>query len=196
MKLGMNMKFLGFGSMLALAGALMATQAQATDITYTTTTTVGAGTYKLDMTTNGALGALSWGDFKAVTLTTTFNGVTTSAVAGDLGVYLQYNSNPFTATATALQFNYANADALFNFGSSITGSSICVGGANYGCAFGSSGLGFTNGIDSARQAVSGLSTFASVAGAVPEASTWAMMVLGVGMVAGIMRSKRRNLVAA
>jgi hypothetical protein len=190
------MKLLGIGSAVALAMTAMAPQAQAADIVYTVSKTVGAGTYTLDMTTDGTLGALSWGDFKSVSMTTTFNGVTTKAVAGDLGVYLQYVSSPFTATATSLKFDFSNPDALFNFGSSVTGSSICLGGANYGCAFGSSGLGFTNGIDSARETVTGLTTFASVAGAVPEMATWSLMVLGFGTIAGVMRGQRKRLAAA
>jgi len=189
------MKLLGIGSAVALAMTAMAPQAQAADIVYSVNKTVGAGTYTLDFTTNGTIGALAWSDFKAVSMSTTFNGVTTTAVGGDWGVYLQYISSPFTATATSLQFDFSNPNALFNFGSSVTGSSICVGGANYGCNWGS-GIGFTNGIDTARESITGLQTFASVAGAVPEVATWSLMVLGFGTIAGVMRGQRKRLVVA
>ena len=191
------MKLLGIGSAVALAMTAMAPQAQAASITYSGTKTIGAGSYTLDLTTDGTLGAFDSSAIQAIKLTTTFGGVTTTAVSGDDGVYFQFANNPFTATATSLTFDFSKANALFNFGSSITGASICAGGSDYGCGANTApGLGFTNGSVSESASISAPIAFASVAGAVPEMATWSLMVLGFGTIAGVMRGQRKRLVAA
>jgi hypothetical protein len=45
-------------------------------------------------------------------------------------------------------------------------------------------------------AVSELQAFGTLAGAVPEPATWAMMILGFGMIGGTLRSRRRKLAFA
>jgi hypothetical protein len=188
------MSHLNLASALAVAGVVLGTGASAASITYLGTTSFGGGTFTIDVTTDGAISALAWSDITAIDLTVTGGGYSGTAALGASDFGYQYPDGGLVATPTALQFDFAQADALFNIGGGDSGASICLGGANYGCGANTApGEGFsTNGWGGASRQVFSRTTIAT---AVPEPALWTLMLVGVGGVGGRMRATRRTLLA-
>jgi len=148
-----NFKLIGLASALAM---VLVSPASA-DIVYSVDYTVGASVLTGTITTDGDIGAITAADIKSFDLSTTV-----------LGTHVEFTSsnsaatgNGLTATATQLSFNFASGDTFEISGAGgdfeLTAGEAEVHAGNNG----------TGGRDSTI-----------LASAVPEPSTWAMMILG------------------
>jgi PEP-CTERM motif len=147
-----NFKLIGLASALAIA---LVSPASA-DIVYSVDYTVGESVLTGTITTDGETGAITVADIKSFDLST--------SVLGTAAEFTSSNSTAtgsgLTATATQLSFNFAAGDTF-----EITG----VGGD----------FELTNHaeLDVGKDGTGGRSD-TILASAVPEPSTWAMMILG------------------
>ncbi len=185
---------LGFVSVLALVGALVTAHAAAADIVYSGSASFGGGVVTIDVTTDGTIGPLAENDINQFTLMTSFGGTTTQTLSNDPGIYHQYPvPGELRATATDLYFDFSNPNALLVFGSHATGARLCLGGVYYSCGTGTApGASFTDGQSVAIQS---LSTEVSIASATPEPAVWALMMVGVGGMGAVLRTRRRTRAA-
>lgn len=162
-------------------------------ITYTSgATSVGTnGSYTLSVTTDGTLGALSTGnvtDF-LINISDSHGMFALTPVNADF-----LTSGGLSATATDLLFDF-NSGGFALFQNPTTGS-----GQNFLC-FASSVCGANansinllvgaNFSEISQSPMQGNVVIASVSAAVPEPSTWAMMLVGFGMVGASIRYRRR-----
>lgn len=142
------------------------------------------------ITTDGAIGALSLADITAYNLTAT-NGVTTSScISSTCGLS---GSSGFSGSATQLTWDFSASpqpETVFN---PPTGGFLCFGPSNGACAYGNQGnvAAYSLGVNTA-QAYTGVQVLGTAAtAAVPEPSTWAMMISGFGILGGVMRQRKR-----
>jgi hypothetical protein len=149
-----NFKLIGLASALAIA---LVSPASA-DIVYSVDYTVGESVLTGTITTDGEIGAITAADIKSFDLST--------SVLGTPAEFTSSNSTAtgsgLTATATQLSFNFAAGDTF-----EITG----VGG-DFELTKGHAEL------DVGKDGTGGRSESTILASAVPEPSTWAMMILG------------------
>jgi hypothetical protein len=150
------------------------------------------------ITTDGTIGVLQTAnivDFN-ITLqlvsTTTITGPLSGANYSQYGTDTANNSLAFTATATGLFFDFsatANTPYLIFQGN---GGQLCFNGFPGNCSGDPHSIQVAIGADESITQASGNIQIATVAAsAVPEPSTWAMMILGFAGV-GFMAYRRRN----
>jgi len=162
-------------------------------ITYTFDLPVGSvGHIGGTLTTNGDLGTLDQSDILSWNFNVVGDGATDTLTDANSGVELL--GTGLTATDTELSFD-------FDAGSSLLFQKVHYSGANYICFQGTSGP-CVNGISaipvtygSASQqfsSPSGSVVIASVTAAVPEASSWALMILGLGAIGHAARRRAKT----
>ena len=123
-----------------------------------------------------------------------FPGDLTGPLSGSNYIQFGTAGSAFTASATGLFFDFSSFGTYLIFQSG-TGY-LCFNGAGGSCDGNVSSVSvFVTGGPAQVSAVRGNLEFATVAGAVPEPSTWAMMILGFAGV-GFMAYRQRNQTAA
>ena len=197
-----------------LAGtAFVGVSASAAPIIYTVNQVIGAGGVTGTITTDGTVGTLAAVNITAWNLLLTGNsGATFNLVNGSSGVEVGNISDPFnpnagnadlTADATNIYFNYSGTDGGYLGFQTLP----FYGGQNYWC-----NASFNNNFDCAQgksvvpvlfssptsiyQAATGNQIIASVVGTnggVPEPATWAMMVIGIGVIGATMRRQKATV---
>jgi hypothetical protein len=171
--------------------ALAACSANASaDIIYDLTLQIPNATIVGTITTDGTTGVLNSGDIldANITLTTAGGVVTiTQATPGGVGT-----APSLTATSTGLFFDFSSTGSSYFLLFGDVGY-LCYNGANGNCSGNPSQLVVSAPGGPVGQTFSGNLQIASaeVAPAVPEPSTWAMMILGFAGV-GFMAYRRKS----
>lgn len=181
---------------IALA-ALGANGAYAGDIVYGVDQTIGPGSVTGTITTNGTIGTLSAADIVSFDLTLN-DGVNIATLSSPGTVYVNKDAcctaglpggDDLTATAKDLMFNYSGTDS---------GDFVIVNSQFQLCytavsnCWGPTGVGMFNVGGDGRSVYVAESGNQIIATAVPEPVTWAMILLGAGMVGGGLRFARRG----
>lgn len=175
----------------ALSGVLTLTVAvPASGAVYTFSTSIGTGSASGSITTDGTIGILSGANIRAFNILIN-NGTGTFTVTNANG-QVQTGGDALTATSTGLFFNYnfGGGDyALFQ--NPHTGS-----GFNYFCLQTSGcyspatpGMGVRVSGARLNSALTGNLQFATAA-AVPEPASWALMMLGFGIIGFALRRRQ------
>jgi hypothetical protein len=190
----------------------MSTVAKAADIVYTinqssTTPEVGGELSPLSdtitgtITTDGTLGFLNSSNILNYdlqlkdNLRPTFDVDLTSA---NSGIWID-TGNGLTASTADLSFDFSNAGAIFiiqgtTYGFSSGYQYFCFQATGGPCVAGETIVPDYYAVDGV--AATGLTGTVSLNSGVPEPATWAIMALGVGMVGGGLRVRRRKSAAA
>lgn len=172
---------------MAATGALTSGQWTPNDATLTGTSS-GLNVFNIDGSRYGSLYALS------------FAGPGTGAIVNISGASFSnfVNINFGNLQADQVLFNFFDANSVymggFNFKGSILAPNARVqlqGGSVTGSVIGNSF--YSEGTNIGGAAFSGLTVDDQVAGAVPEPATWAMMILGFGLIGGAMRRRRGQI---
>jgi len=158
---------------------------------YTGNESFGGATVSLSFTTDGATGALVQSDITSYDILVTDPSGFVDLIPSNSGIIL---SGALSATPNLLQFNFSGSGLLLIELGTIGDSGPFWCATHNGC-FGESqpsiGVSTVFGQNPIEQiAQSGLVTLA-VAGAVPEPSTWAMMILGFAGL-GFMAYRRKS----
>lgn len=179
---------------LALAG----TTANAATILYNVNQTIGLGGVVGTIETNGTFGTLTQADIVGFDLVVSAPGAAVELTDAN-SVIVTQGSN-FTADAASLFFDYSGAAPgflLFQLGSFGTGMKYyCNSSVSDTCFQGASAV--PESFDSPSVQVeprAGNQVIASVAAAVPEPASWAMMLGGFLVVGAAMRRTSRPLAA-
>jgi PEP-CTERM motif-containing protein len=193
----MNYKFVGFLALAFVSFAACSEDASA-NITYDLSlgpTAVGT------ITTDGHTGVLQKADIidfnitlHSATLTTTLTGPLSGGNYSQFGTDGAGNSSAFTATAAGLFFDFSATTGtpylIFQGGTGY----LCLNGAPGNCSGNPHSVAVHVGAavnpliqESGNVRIASL----AVAGAVPEPSTWAMMLLGFGGI-GFMAYRRKS----
>lgn len=173
---------------LVLAALMAGSSAQA--LTYVGSSAVGNSSATYTIVTDGTLGALTAANFVSWSGTVTSASQTQSFTNGN---FFNILGGTTTATATQLLFDSSNVGFLA-FGNSDGNifTALCWSGLGASCA-GEAGPSKVVAADYADDwelgSVSGTVLVAGVAGAIPEPSTWALMILGFGMAGATMRRR-------
>jgi PEP-CTERM motif len=168
---------------LALVVALLSfvsTTASASTITYSVDLGSGTDSVVGEITTDGHTGILKASDVVGFSLQITSDGQTATLSTGDM-VYV--NGSNFTATASGLFFNFSSNSGGNLLLDNMDGggfNDVCFNDKSESCSDNRSAVGLTVGDQNiGANFISETGTFEfGVAAAVPEPSTWAMMVLG------------------
>lgn len=194
------MRLLTLFTAVGFSVASLGTIIPASATVYSVNEAIGSGSVVGTVTTNGATGSgLNSDIFTAWNLILTGAGGAVRTITNfDLGADAYDGGNAISATATELTFNFGLGSSFLVFqngrGSGNeywclnAGTSFCVGSADESVVPNSFG-------DASAQFINGLSgqyvfAVASVA-AVPEPSTWAMLILGFcGL--GFLASRRKS----
>ena len=177
-------------AMTASVLACLAAAVPASATTYVGTRAIGVNNVDLSITTDDTIGDLSAANILDWTIAVTgFNDFTLFGPAS--GNNSTYSGGFFTATATDLLFNFDQPPSSLRFQATAFDYGFyclnCFGNTeSLGDGFGFYGNVNRQGIVSIAQAQGGI-------GAVPEPATWALLILGFGMVGAAMR--RRHSVA-
>jgi hypothetical protein len=178
-------------SMLALALAFTALPANAATITYNVDQTIALGSVIGTIETDGALGVLSQSDITGFSLQVSGPGASVLLTQADSVV--RTVGNNLTATASDLLFDYSGPSGylLFQFGTFGTGMQYYCNASVAGTCFqGASAIPESFNSPSAQVEIrAGNQIIASVAGAVPEPTSWALMLGGFGVIGAAMRRK-------
>jgi len=173
-------KFLGTAA--AMAMLMVVSAADAT--TYTANRAVGTGTLNLSITTDGATGVLTGGDILDwnIKMTEGSDTFTLQGLGGSNNSNSLLSGGLLSATATQLLFNYGGGSGFLLIQSPSTGSGqtfwcVQVNGC-FDFAGPAEAIDPHTGFNFTRQAYGDQQVIATVAGAVPEPSTWAMMLIG------------------
>jgi PEP-CTERM motif len=143
------------------------------------------------ITTDGTIGALSLADITAFDLTATNSSTTSSCISGS-GCVL-FGSSAFSGSATQLTWDFDESPQPEAAFSAPSGAFICFGPSSGDCAFGNQGnVAAYSDAGNTAQTYTGVQVLGRVAtAAVPEPSTWAMMIFGFGVLGGVMRQRKR-----
>ena len=159
--------------------------------TFTGSQTAGAYTANYSISTDGSLGILQQSDITSWTVTVTDGTNAQTFSNGGIG----FINHPLTSDGTNLYFDYDAFDTgLFFYNTMGVGNSqLCFQSYTY-CAGGSAGLNiFLSPIGGQFEVETGNQVIASdLPSAVPEPSTWALMLLGFGAIGAAMRRKRNS----
>lgn len=174
----------------------------ATATVYIGTSAVGPGSVHRSITTDGTIGALSSANIVDWTIEVMDGSGSTFIFQGPLsgnnsGVSSGGSQLSATATDLIFDFDFPTEDGayLLFMASTAVGQGYCLQ-LNRCFDFDGPAEGFnlgTNGLQrSARSGAFSLGSVAAVS-AVPEPSSWAMVILGFGMMGGAMRSRRQKI---
>lgn len=182
-----------FGTALSI----FAQSASAATVLYNVDLVSGANSVVGEITTDGHSGILAAKDIVSFSLQITSAGQTATLSTGDP---VLVNGNNFTATTSGLFFNFSSNSGgnllLYNMDNGGF-NDVCFNDKSASCSDNRSAIGLTVGDqDIGPNFISETGTFEfGVASAVPELSTWAMMILGFcGL--GFMAHRRKNQMAA
>lgn len=193
----MNMKFLGTVAAIALLSC--AYPCAAAVVTYDVSRTIGVGSVTGFIETDGTIGVLNTGNIINWNLTVN-NGANTFNLLGSNSVE-QVVGSDLSATATNLLFDFSGGNGWVIFQAPTVGS-----GFNFWCAQGGSsfqcsdeppgGTEIVNVFPVTDNRFTDRSGTIAIGTAVPEPSTWAMLVLGFAGLAYVgSRQSRRTTVA-
>ena len=193
----MTKSFRTFSSALALAVAVIsASSAQAA--TYIGNRTIGTGSVNLSITTDGTLGVINSANIVDYSIDLLNLDSSFSLNQANSDVFI--NGTAFTATTTDLLFNFgSNGFALFQAPGIGSGETFyCLQGGSTGCFdFAGPGEGVEANGDYVfpRASGSGVQSIATASmGAVPEPTTWILMLLGMAGIGFSMRRKANQTV--
>jgi PEP-CTERM motif len=185
---------------IAMGVACLASPTNASTIYTIVNGTVGSETLSGTITTDGIIGQLDNSDILSWNLSLT-DGTTTLAISSANGSaagtnFGALNSDPSTVyeTATGIYINPSQGGYLFfqNGPANTGGAQACWLGNNYTCSSGSSTMQVSfNGDLPADFQSKGIENPFEIASAIPEPSTWAMMLLGFAGV-GFMAYRRKS----
>jgi hypothetical protein len=187
-----------------LLGTLVGARAQATVYTIDQSSTIPevpgedsplSDTVSGTITTDGTIGVLQSSDILNWSLALTdnenaaYNVVLTpsnSGIVADIG-------NGLSASATALSFNFSDAGAEFGIQGTSYGfysgfQYFCFQATTGACVAGETIVPYYYAVDGVE--VTGITGIQPLG--VPESATWAMMLVGVGMIGGGLRIARRK----
>ena len=185
---------LGFAILSTLSGA---GASSAATITYNVDQTIGLGSVVGAVTTDGATGVLSPSDFTAWSLELNGNGASYHIASSDVGAVVWGSGTDVTASATRLYFNFSGPPGFLVFQDGFSSgehyycdqsvSGACLNGASVVPVFYA---------DPSTQVI--LPTGNQIIGtsAVPEPSTWAMLLIGfAGLGIAAYRRSRKDRTA-
>ena len=173
----------------------VASAAQAAPIVYTVNDYVGAvGHITGTVTTDGTIGQLGAGNFLSWNLSVAGNGASDTLTSGNSGIFI--GGTATSATAHDIFFDFSDLNPSY-----LLVQKVFSSGANYVCAASTvyPSTPCLQGATVAPQAYTdpsaqfqqfeGRVSIASVAGAVPEPATWAMMIGGFGLAGASLRRR-------
>lgn len=171
--------------------ACSASLATAAPITYNVNQTIGLGSVVGSIQTNGAIGDLSQSDILGFMLTVTGPGA--SVQLSEIDSIVREEGSNLSASATDLFFDFSGASGFLLFQKDQFGTGMkyyCNSSVNNDCFQGASAISESfNSMSAQVEGRVGMQVIASV-GMVPEPRTWAMMLLGFGMIGAGMRYRR------
>jgi hypothetical protein len=179
-----------------VALSIFAQSASAATILYNVDLVSGANSVVGEITTDGHSGTLAAKDIVSFSLQITSAGQTADLSSGDP---VLVNGNNFTATTSGLFFNFSSNSGgnllLFNMDNGGF-NDVCFNDKSESCSDNRSAVGLTVGDqDIGANFISETGNFEiGVAAAVPEPSTWAMMILGF-LGVGFMAYQRKQQTA-
>lgn len=186
-----------FKTLCFVALACSGSVATAAPITYNVNQTIGLGSVVGTIQTNGTIGDLSQSDILGFMLTVTGPGA--SVQLSEIDSIVREDGNNLSATASDLLFDFSGAPGLLLFQKDQFGTGMkyfCNASVTGTCFQGASAIPESfNSISAQVEARAGRQIIASV-GMVPEPGTWAMMLLGFGMISAGMRYRRTRVSAS
>jgi hypothetical protein len=181
----------------AFCAALLGASGASANIVYTVNQTIGGGSVTGTLTTDGATGVLGASDFLGWNLTLKgLMGAMFNLTQGNSVAFVQ--GSDVNATLTDITFNFGGGDngiLLFQDGL-FSGTHYWCNATQNGDCFQGKTVAPISIFDSSSQNVpaSGIQVIASVSAAVPEPSTWALMLLGFASLgyAGYRRARQSS----
>jgi hypothetical protein len=166
------------------------------DIVYNVNIVSGSNSVVGQITTDGSLGTVIAADIVDFSLTITNTSGSAVLSPGTLANF-QVGGSDLTATSSGLFYNFASTD-LSGYVLLLGAQALCLNNSGPGCYgnFVSSIVLFNGDVTSIPEI--GNVQIGTAVGAVPEPSTWAMMILGfagVGLIAYRRKSKPALMVA-
>ncbi len=180
-----------FRTVSFIAVALVGTAANAAPTIYNINQNIGLGSVIGTIKTNGTVGSLTQSDVLGFDLTV--NGLGASVnLTQENSILINQGSN-FSATTDNLLFDYSGPSGFLLFQQEKFGTGMkyyCNSSVADTCFQGASAIPEAFNDPSAQvEARVGQQIIGSVAGAVPEPATWALMILGFGAVGCAMRRR-------
>ena len=189
------MRALPVAVIVAAIVSLAGTTAASATVSYNVNQTIGLGSIVGTIQTNGSFGTLTQSDIVGFDLVVSGPGASVELTQADSVVRTE-GSN-FSASASNLFFDYSGASGylLFQQGSFGTGMKYYCNASVFDTCFqGASAV--PEAFNSASAQVeprAGNQAIASVAGMVPEPSSWALMIGGFGVVGTFMRRRSATI---
>lgn len=178
--MALTIRTLALGSVFALA-AFGSVSASA-NVVYTVNQTIGAGSVTGTITTDGATGVLSVADIVAWDLTLQGVGASYQLASTNSNANKYVVGNSLTATTADIYFNFSGTtgdEFLLQNGPQIGNTYWCNSAGDSACYPGKSDVPENFGSPSATfDSLASGNQIIATAGGVPEASTWAMMLIG------------------
>lgn len=175
---------------LACSGSV----ASAAPITYNVNQAIGLGNVVGTIQTNGAIGDLSQSDILGFMLTVSGPGA--SVQLSEMDSIFREEGNNLSATASDLIFDFSGASGFLLFQKDQFGTGMkyyCNSSVSGTCFQGASAIPESfNSVSAQVEARAGRQIIASV-GMVPESGTWAMMLVGFGMMGAAIRYRRKAI---
>jgi PEP-CTERM motif len=181
----------GLAAACAALAALFSTSASAAPIVYSVDLISGTNSVVGQITTDGHTGTLGQGDIAGIDLVIS-NSAGSSTLAALNGVNV--SGVDLTATSSGLFYNFSSMDQQsFFFITNFLGSFVCFNNSASACtAESASAVDVNRGPTISVIPASGnFEIGAAAVAAVPEPSTWAMMILGFAGV-GFMAYRRKS----
>lgn len=176
----------------ASAVATLAASSAASAAVYVGSHTVGGGSLQLSITTDDTIGVLTAGNITDWTFTMANGGGTVTLNSGN-STNTYFSGTALSATATDLFFDFGGTGHIQwdNFGPGNDAFCMDTPGAAFTCTASPPSMNiYVNGTLDFSQP-QGSYVLGSVAGAIPEPGTWAMLILGFLGIGSAMRRSRR-----
>uniref|UniRef100_UPI0035CB16E5 hypothetical protein n=1 Tax=uncultured Sphingomonas sp. TaxID=158754 RepID=UPI0035CB16E5 len=176
----------------AFSIAISSTAANATTVTYNVNQMIGLGGVEGTIQTDGTIGALTQSNVLGFDLLV--GGPGAAVELTNANSVIVTNGSNLSATASDLFFNYSGPSGflLFQLGSFGTGMHYYCNSSTAGTCFqGASAIPASFDSPSAQVEIrAGNQSIASTMNAVPELDTWAMLILGFGVMGCMLRARR------